>query len=74
MDEAYLDEYDHYNFGSEFAKISNSSGKAAGGHAKSKDKKMNMKYTPSGNVRCVVTKLQNAEKKVKQARQRMNSI
>lgn len=74
MDDAYFDRYDYYNFGNDFAKISNSSGKGEGGHAKGKDKKMNMKFSPSGNVRCVVTKLQNAEKKEKQARQRTNSI
>ena len=74
MDDAYFDQYDYYNFGNDFAKISNSSGKGEGGHAKSKAKKMNMKFSPSGNVRHVVTKLQNAEKKEKLARQRTNSI
>lgn len=70
MDDSYFDEYDYYNFGSGFDKIS----KTGGGHAKAKDKKVNLKHEPSGNVRSVVTKIQNAEKKVKQARQRMNSV
>lgn len=71
MDDSYFDEYDYYNFGSGFDKISKAGGS---GHAKGKDKKINMKYEPSGNVRSVVTKLQNAEKKMKQARQRLNSV
>ena len=70
MDDTYFDEYDYYNFGSGFDKMS----KSGGGHAKSKERKENLKYMPSGNVRHVVTKLQNAEKKLKQARQRMNSV
>jgi hypothetical protein len=77
MDDSYfIDEYDYYNFGSDFDKISGSKtrGAGAGGHAKAKDRKVNLKHDPSGNVRCVVTKLQNAEKKEKQARQRMNSV
>ena len=71
MDDAYFDEYDYYNFGSDFDKMSKAGGS---GHSRGKEKKANMKYAPSGNVRSVVTKLQNAEKKVKLARQRMNSI
>ena len=70
MDDAYFDQYDYYNFGAGYDKIS----KAGGGHAKSKEKKINMKYAPSGHVRSVVTKLQNSEKKLKQARQRLNSV
>ena len=70
MDDTYFDEYDYYNFGSGFDKMS----KAGGGHSRGKERKANMKYEPSGNVRSVVTKLQNAEKKVKLARQRMNSV
>lgn len=69
-DTTYFDEYDYYNFGAGFDKIY----KVGGAHAKGKEKKANMKFTPSGNVRSVVTKLQNAEKKVKQARQRLNSV
>ena len=69
-DADFFDEYDYYNFGTGFDKMS----KTGGGHAKSKERKENLKFTPSGNVRHVVTKLQNAEKKVKQARQRMNSV
>lgn len=71
MDDSYFDQYDYYNFGSGFDKISKAGG---GGHAKSKERKVNMRYEPSGNVRSVVTKLQNAEKKAKQARQRLNSV
>lgn len=72
MDDSYfIDEYDYYNFGSGFDKISKAGG---GGHAKAKDKKINLRHEPSGNVRSVVTKLQNAEKKAKQARQRTNSV
>ena len=72
MDDAYFDQYDYYNFGAGFDKINKPGG---GGHAKSKDKKLSMiKYTPSGNVRSVVTNLQNAEKKVKKSRLRMNSV
>ena len=75
MDDSYfIDEYDYYNFGNDYAKITNSSGKAESSHAKGKAKKINQKFTPSGNVRSVVTKLQNAEKKEKQARQRTNSV
>ena len=74
MDDSYfIDEYDYYNFGSGFDKISHSKS-GGGGHAKGQERKINKKYSPSGNVRTVVTKLQNAEKKVKQARQRLNSV
>lgn len=70
MDEQYMDEFDRYNFGAEFDKIS----KGSGGHAKHKTKKENLKYAPSGNVRKIVANVQNAEKKEKQARQRVNSV
>ena len=71
MDDAYFDEYDYYNFGTGFDKMTKSGGT---GHAKSKDKKQSMKYFPSGNVRTVVTNMQNAEKKLKRSRLRMNSV
>lgn len=73
-DSAYFDNYDYYNFGNEFARVESSM--KGGGHSKSKskDKKETFKYAPSGNVRKVVTKLQNSEKKEKQARQRLNSV
>ena len=70
MDDTYFDQYDYYNFGGEYNKIA----KGSGGHAKHKGKKQNLKYAPSGNVRLVVTNIQNAEKKEKQARQRLNSV
>jgi len=70
----YFDSYDYYNFGHEFEKVESSM--KGGGHSKSKhkEKKETFKYAPSGNVRKVVTKLQNAEKKEKIARQRLNSV
>ena len=73
MDDAYFDEYDYYNFGSGYDKMAKVGG---GGHSKSKskDKKLSQKYSPSGNVRHVVTKLQNSEKKQKQTRLRLNSV
>lgn len=67
----FFDQYDYYNFGSEFDKMASG---MKGGHAKNKEKKENLKYTPSGHVRKVVTKLQNAEKKEKVARQRLSSV
>ena len=70
MDEQYMSEFDYYNYGAEFDKIS----KGSGGHAKHKGKKENLKYAPSGNVRKIVANVQNAEKKEKQARQRVNSV
>lgn len=71
MDDDYFDEYDYYNFGAGFDKMTKTGGT---GHAKGQDKKQSMKYSPSGNVRCVVTKLQNAEKKLKRSRLRLNSV
>ena len=68
--EDYFDKYDYYNFGSDFDKIE----ATKGGHAKHKERKEGHKYAPSGNVRIVVTKLQNAEKKEKNARRRLNSV
>ena len=71
MDDAYFDQYDYYNFGSGFDKIH----KPGGSHAKTKERKINnFKYAPSGNVRLVVTKLQNSEKKIKRGRLRLNSV
>ena len=70
----YFDSYDYYNFGHEFEKVESSM--KGGGHSKSKhkEKKETFKYAPSGNVRKVVTKPQNAETKEKVARQRLNSV
>lgn len=71
MDHMFFDEYDYYNFGSNFDKIVNGSGT---GHAKHKSNKIdNQKYAPSGHVRKVVTKLQNSEKKKKEEKIRRNS-
>ena len=70
MDEQYMNEFDDYNYGAKFDKIS----KGSGGHAKHKGKKESQKYAPSGNVRKIVANVQNAEKKEKQARQRVNSV
>lgn len=66
----YMDELDGYNFGSGFDKLT----AGVKEHSKSKHKewKANLKYAPSGNVRVVVTKLQNAETKKKRAR--LNSV
>lgn len=66
----YFDSYDYYNFGTGFDKMQ--PGKA--GHAKHKVRKEGQRYAPSGNIRHVVTKLQNAEKKEKNARKRLNSV
>ena len=60
MDHIYFDEYDYFNFGSGYDKII--AGKQ--GHSKHKDPDY-YKYAPSGHVRKMVTKLQNAEKKKK---------
>jgi len=72
MDDTYFDQYDYYNFGAGFDKMTRVGG---GGHSKSKtkDKRQDLKYSPSGNVRHVVTKLQNSEKKLKKSRLRLNS-
>lgn len=69
-DAQYMDELDYYNYGREFDRMS----KSSGGHAKHKVKKENLKFAPSGNVRKIVANVQNAEKKEKQARQRVNSV
>ena len=69
-DAQYMDELDYYNYGREFDRMS----KGSGGHAKHKGKKENLKFAPSGNVRKIVANVQNAEKKEKQARQRVNSV
>jgi hypothetical protein len=69
-DAQYMDELDYYNYGREFDRMS----KVSGGHAKHKGKKENLKFAPSGNVRKIVANVQNAEKKEKQARQRVNSV
>lgn len=69
MDHLYFDDYDYFNFGSDYDKIVN--GKQ--GHSKHKTPEY-FKYSPSGNVRKTVTKLQNAEKKKKAVNMRHNSF
>ena len=68
--DAFFDQYDYYNFGSEYDKMEGLMKEHS--RSKQKEKKESFKYAPSGNVRKVVTKLQNAEKKDK--RQRLNSV
>ena len=66
----YMDEFEKYNFGTGFDKLT----AAMKEHSKSKHKerKANVKYAPSGNVRVIVTKLHNSEAKKK--RTRLNSV
>lgn len=66
--EDYFDEYDQYNFGSEYDKMES----RMKGHAKHKERKENQRFNPSGNIRKVIEKIQNAEKKEK--RHRLNSV
>eukprot|EP00731_Ephydatia_muelleri_P025095 Em0017g178a len=70
VDLEYMDEFDGYNFGTGFDKLT----AAMKEHSKSvhKEWKANLKYAPSGNVRVVVTKLRNSEAKKK--RTRLNSV
>ena len=70
-DQQYMEEYDEYNYGVEFTKIEGRM--KAGGHAKHKDTKEKQKFSPSGNVRKVVSNIQNAEKKDKEMRKRAGS-
>lgn len=70
MDHVYFDEYDYYNFGSGYDKIV--AGKS--GHSKHKENILETRrYSPSGHVRKVVTKLQNSEKKKKELKLRRYS-
>jgi len=64
-DEKYMDEFDDYNYGVEYDKMEERM--KVGGHAKHKGKQ---KHDPSGNVRKVVSNIQNAEKKDKEMRKR----
>ena len=70
-DQQYMEEYDEYNYGVEFNKLEERM--KAGGHAKHKDVKEKKKFSPSGNVRKVVSDIQNAEKKDKEIRKRSGS-
>lgn len=70
-DEQYMEEYDEYNYGTEFQKMEERM--KAGGHAKHKDTKEKQRFSPSGNVRKVVCNIQNAEKKDKETRKRSGS-
>lgn len=73
MDNVFFDEYDYFNFGSNFDKIFQE-GKSSG-HSKHKGYKIHsQKYSPSGHVRKVVTKLQNSEKKKKEEKLRHDSV
>ena len=74
MDHDFFDEYDYFNFGSSYDKIAFQGGRGSG-HAKHKENKLeSKKYSPSGHVRKVVTKLQNSEKKKKIEKLRRNSF
>uniref|UniRef100_A0A1X7VUV4 Nuclear protein 1 n=1 Tax=Amphimedon queenslandica TaxID=400682 RepID=A0A1X7VUV4_AMPQE len=73
MDHIYFDEYDYFNFGSGFDKMFPDNKNT--GHSKHKGYKLEtQRYSPSGHVRKVVTKLQNSEKKKKEKRLRLSSI
>ena len=67
----YFDEYDYFNFGSGYDKMTGS----LTGHAKHKNFRVNTcRYSPSGNVRVVVKKLQNSERKKKEKKLRRSSV
>jgi len=68
-DDAYFDEYDYYNFGSEFDKL-NRAKITPGGAGNTKNKKNGV----IGHDRKMVANIQNSLKKEKQARQRLNSV
>lgn len=70
-DQRYMEQYDEYNYDIEFTKMEERM--KAGGHAKHKDSKERQKFSPSGNVRKVVSNIQNAEKKGKEMRKRSGS-
>lgn len=70
-DEQYMGDFDEYNYGVEFSKLEERM--KAGGHAKHKGPKEKQKFSPSGNVRKVVSNIQNAEKKDKEMRKRSGS-
>ena len=64
----FFDQYDYYNFGADFDKLNKAKTVSGGGHSKHK------KIGPVCNDRKVVSNIQNAEKKEKEARQRLNSV
>lgn len=68
IDEQFFDEYDYYNFGTDFDKLNKLKTTSGSGHAKHK------KTAQIFNDRKNVTNIQNAEKKEKTLRQRMNSV
>lgn len=70
-DEQYMEEFDEYNYDMDFTKMEERM--KSGGHAKHKDSKEKQKFSPSGNVRKVVSNIQNAEKKDKEMRKRSGS-
>ena len=70
-DQQYMEEYDEYNYGTEFTKLEERM--KAGGHAKHKGTKDKQRFCPSGNVRKVVSDIQNQEKKNKEMRKRAGS-
>ena len=70
-DQQYMEEYDEYNYGVEYTKMEERM--KTGGHAKHKDTKEKQKFSPSGNVRKVVSNIQNAERKDKEMRKRTAS-
>ena len=70
-DKEYMERYDEYNYDIEFTKMEERM--KAGGHAKHKDTRERQKFSPSGNVRKVVSDIQNAEKKGKEMRKRAGS-
>ena len=70
-DQQYMEDFDEYNYGVEFTKIEGRM--KDGGHAKHKGTKDRQRFSPSGNVRKVVSNIQNAEKKGKEMRKRAGS-
>ena len=70
-DQQYMGEYDEYNYGVEFNKLEGRM--KSGGHSKHKEIKEKKRFSPSGNVRKVVSDIQNAEKKDKEMRKRCGS-
>ena len=70
-DEKYMTQYDEYNYGPEYDKLEEKM--KVGGHAKHKESKDKHRMHPSGDVRKVVSNIQNAEKKEKEMRKRSDS-
>ena len=67
-DEEYFGEYEDYNYGVEYDKLNERM--KDGGHGKHKESKERQRYEPSGNVRKVVSNIQNSEKNKKEMRKR----